>query len=263
VKSAGFPRTARWGLLSVFIGLLLAAGASEADAQSRFGRGSCSQQGSIASPSVPYDGRFTLPRIPFVDWSGGNNWCNDYPDMERNFVLILREITSMKPIMGASNLVRFDDPELFKFPMVYLTEPGFWSPDDAEIKGLRDYMAKGGFVFFDDFNDNQWNNFEAHFRRAVPNAEFFRLDSNNPIFDSFYKIDNLAIPYPSGNTRLTAEFYAVYKDNDPNKAMWAIISYNSDLGDYMEWSGTGRNPINLANEAYKFAVNFVIFGMTR
>jgi hypothetical protein len=111
---------------------------------------------------------------------------------------------------------------------------------------------------------NEWYNFEGHFRRVIPDAVFHRLDNTHPIFDSFYKIENLSIPYPNtGGRGLYAEFYAVYKDNDPGKRMIAIISYNSDLGDYMEWSGTGRNPINLANEAYKFAVNFVIYSMTR
>jgi hypothetical protein len=61
----------------------------------------------------------------------------------------------------------------------------------------------------------------------------------------------------------TAAFYADYTDNDPETAMMAIISFTSDLGDYMEWSGTSRNPINRANDAYKFAVNFVVYAMTR
>lgn len=207
-----------------------------------------------------------MVRIPFFDYAYNDAWCFDYPDMERNFVLILREITQMRPWMNASQLFTFDDPELFKYPMVYVTEPGFWTPNDAEIKGLRDYMLKGGFVFFDDFHDQsrypEWNNFETHFRRALPDVVFYRLDNTEPIFDRFYKITNLAVPYPNGG-RVTAEFYGVYQDNDPNKSMMAIISYNSDLGDYMEWSGTGRNPINLANEAYKFAVNFVIYAMSR
>jgi hypothetical protein len=239
----------------------LGVAASLCEAQRR----NCSPQGSSGGPNVPYDGRFTMVRIAFVDWTGGDNWCNDYPDMERNFVLILKEITNIRPRLNSSNVMRFDDPELFKFPMIYVTEPGYWTPDAAEIQGLKNYMAKGGLVFFDDFFNqrrDEWNNFEVHFRRAVPDAVFFRLNNTEPIFDSFYKIENLDIPYPNG-VPLTAEFYAVYKDNDPDKAMMAIISFNSDLGDYMEWSGTSRNPINLANDAYKFAVNFVVYAMTR
>jgi hypothetical protein len=248
-------------LSAAFAGLLLAGGATVAEAQRGFRGGNCSFQGSSGGPNIEYDGRFIMVRM-WYDWHDG--WCYDYPDMERNFVLILKEITVIRPHMNRSNVLRFDDTEIFKFPMVYVSEPGFWQPSAEDLRGMRDYMLKGGLVFFDDFMRQEWYNFEVHFKRAFPDAIFYRLENTHPIFDSFYRIQNLAIPYPNtGGGNLTAEFYAVYKDNDPNRPMMAIISYNSDLGDYMEWSGTGRNPINLANEAYKFAVNFVIYGMTR
>ena len=251
---------------SLLVTTLLVGFAADAGAQRNRDRGygfggNCSPQGSSAGPNIPYDGRFIMVRM-FYDWYDG--WCFDWPDMERNFVLILREITVMKPHMNSSLVLGFDDPELFKYPMVYVSEPGFWQPTESDIIGLRNYMAKGGLVFFDDFMQQQWYNFEGQFRRVMPGVVFHRLDNTHPIFDSFYKIENLALPYPStGGRGLLAEFYAVYKDNDPDKRMMAIIAYNTDLGDYMEWSGTGRNPINLANDAYKFAVNFVIYGLTR
>jgi len=231
-------------------------------------RNNCNPTGTGRSGgNVPYDGRFIMTRISYFDYAYNDSWCFDWPAMERNFVLILREITQMHPRMDASQLFSFDNPELFKYPMVYLTEPGFWTPTPSELKGMRDYMLKGGFVFFDDFWDRsrypEWNNFEAQFRRAFPDVIFFRLDNTEPIFDSFYKISNLAVPYPPNYIDVTAEFYGVYEDNDPGKHMMAIVSYNSDLGDYMEWSGTGRSPINVSNDAFKFAVNFVVYAMTR
>ena len=42
-----------------------------------------------------------------------------------------------------------------------------------------------------------------------------------------------------------------------------VINYNNDIGDYMEWSGEGLYPVNLTNEAYKLAVNYMIYAMTR
>ena len=41
-----------------------------------------------------------------------------------------------------------------------------------------------------------------------------------------------------------------------------MINYNNDIGDYMEWSGTWWLPVNLTNEAYKLAVNYIVYGMT-
>jgi hypothetical protein len=70
------------------------------------------------------------------------------------------------------------------------------------------------------------------------------------------------MPYPS-RPYLRAEFLGIYEDNDPGKRMMVVINYNNDIGDYMEWSGEGFWPVNITNEAYKLAINYLIYGMTR
>ena len=68
--------------------------------------------------------------------------------------------------------------------------------------------------------------------------------------------------YP-GNPSLPAEFLGIHEDNDPAGRLMVVINYNNDIGDYMEWSGQGWYPVNLTNDAYKFAVNYIVYGMTR
>ena len=41
-----------------------------------------------------------------------------------------------------------------------------------------------------------------------------------------------------------------------------VINYNMDIGDYMEHSGTGFYLVDPTNEAFKFGVNYVIYGLT-
>ena len=41
-----------------------------------------------------------------------------------------------------------------------------------------------------------------------------------------------------------------------------IINYNNDIGDYMEHSGQGWWPVNITNDAYKLAINYIIYGLT-
>ena len=36
-----------------------------------------------------------------------------------------------------------------------------------------------------------------------------------------------------------------------------------DIGDYMEWSGTGFYLVDPSNEAFKFMINYLVYGMTR
>jgi hypothetical protein len=66
--------------------------------------------------------------------------------------------------------------------------------------------------------------------------------------------------HPSSSAAV-AEYYAVYENNDPNGRMLSIISFNNDIGDYMEWSGDGYYPVNLSNNAYKYATNFLLYGL--
>ncbi len=44
--------------------------------------------------------------------------------------------------------------------------------------------------------------------------------------------------------------------------MVAIANVNNDISEYWELSDTGYAPVDLDNEAYKFGINYVIYGMT-
>src|SRR5689334_18113484 len=82
---------------------------------------------------VKYDGRFTIVRLWYQAYPG---WSYDYPDMEQNLSAILKEISSLRPHPDGSNIFKMDDPELLKFPIAYLSEPGYWYPTDSEAAGL-------------------------------------------------------------------------------------------------------------------------------
>ena len=60
---------------------------------------------------------------------------------------------------SGGNILDLDDPELLSYPVAYLCELGFWAPTDAEARGLRDYLLKGGFLIVDDFAGPHWDNF--------------------------------------------------------------------------------------------------------
>jgi hypothetical protein len=213
-------------------------------------------------PNVPYDGRFTVARIRYAAYGG---WRADYPTMERNLTTILKELTLLDPHVDGSNVHTFDDPELFRYPIAYLSEPGYWHPNDSEVAGLQQYLAKGGFLIVDDFHfPNEWVVFERAMRRVLPSARIDRLDLPHPVFNAFFQIASLEVPYPGrlGEMGLMGEFYGIFENNDPARRLVAIINYNIDLGDYVEWSHTHAYMPVPTNEAYKFMINYIIYGMT-
>jgi hypothetical protein len=241
--------------------LALIALASGADAQRFRGGGFGGGRGGLdIEPNAPYDGRFTFARIRYIEYRS-SGWAFDYPTMERNLMLMMQEVTALKPHVQRSNILDLDDPELLKYPIAYLSEPGYWVPTDAEVAGLRRYLDKGGFLIVDDFMLNEWYNFEQQMRRVLPQARIEQLDVKHPVFHSFFDIATLDMDYPH-RPGLKARFLGIHEGNDPKKRLMVVINYNNDIGDYMEHSGQGWWPVNVSNDAYKFAINYIIYGLT-
>ena len=220
--------------------------------------------------NVAYDGRFTFARIMYHYEARGftqeglpdTKWNHDYPRAEVNFTRILEELTTLRPYTGGSNIFTLDDPELAKYPVAYMAEPGFWTLTEPEAAGLRAYLLKGGFMIFDDFvGAAHWMNFAEKMRQVLPDARLVPLEASHPIFDAFYRIESLDFRSPYGFARPL--FYGIYEDNDPTRRLLVIANFNNDISEYWEFSGTGLYPVELSNEAYKLGINYVIYGMTR
>ena len=221
-----------------------------------------SQRSAYIEPNAPYDGRYTFARIRYTQ-GYRLAWGVDYPRMERNFLVILNNLTTLSLRKAETNVYTLDDPGLAKHTVAWLTEPGYWVPTDAEAKGLRNWLQRGGFLIVDDFYyQRQWDVFERSMRMVLPDVKFFRLDAAHPIFNGFFALKKLDGMHHPATTAAVAEYYAVYEGNDPARRMLAVISFNNDIGDYMEWSGDGWYPVNLSNDAYKFATNFIVYGLT-
>ena len=249
------------------VGLLLIGFATPMDAQRNRGNQEGGDFGDPPLPNVPYDGRFTFVRVKFEVGLGNFQrrrdlkWDHDYPRAERHFTKILEELTTIQPRVDASNILTLDDPELFKFPIAYLCEPGFWQPTDKEVAGVRAYLQKGGLMIVDDFVGNQIFNLENQLRRILPGARMIALTKEHPLFDAFYRIESLDYQHPYFGQ--PSVFFGVFEDNDPTKRLLMIINYNNDIGEYWEWSDTGAFAIDLSNEAYKIGVNYIVYALTR
>jgi hypothetical protein len=215
-----------------------------------------------------YRGRFVFTRIRYGQtdlgfrfrW-GGERWSHDYPRADVHLSRILGELTTLSVELEGTNVLELGDPRLFQHPVAYISEPGFWTMSDAEAVRLREYLLKGGFLIFDDFeHDEQWENLEAQLRRVLPEHHPIRIDVRHPIFHSFFDMETIDFPHPL--VEVMPSYYGLFEDNDPSSRMLAIVNYNNDIAEYWEWSDTGWLPIDITNEAYKLGVNYVVYAMT-
>jgi hypothetical protein len=227
--------------------------------------------------NVPYDGRFTFARIRYTPapggyWAGGRPaWVHGYPVAEQNLMRIMTEVSSLDAHVDDMNVVTLDDPELFHYPVAYIIEVGWWNPTAVEADALRAYLHKGGFLIVDDFKPEGWRGvpgggwepFAAAIRRVLPEAKFFEMNSDDPIFHSFFEISaTLLADFPQAYNYGRPVFRGIYEDNDPRKRLMVMVNYNTDVSQYWEWSGRGFRPFNDTNEAYKLGVNYLIYGLT-
>lgn len=227
--------------------------------------------------NVAYDGRFTFVRIKYRGMAHftneGPGWAHDYPRAESHLMRIMREVSTMRPFMQrgpivGGNVIALDDPEIFKYPVAYFSEPGGWNPTEAEILGMRAYLLKGGFIIFDDFQGpRDWAIFTQHMMRVLPKARLVELDGSHAIFDSFFKIDLNGMRGADGAgvygpQRGRPTYYGIYQDNDPKKRLMTVINFNNDIGDFWQFSDEGFFPVALSNEAYKLGVNYIIYALT-
>ena len=147
-----------------------------------------------ATTHIDQTGQFIFTCIRYGGYR--STWSHDYPRADRHLPRILDDLTTIDVHLGDSNVFRLDDPELFTHPIAYISEPGFWSMSPREVQGLRDYWLKGGFVIFDDFEAEQWNNFALQVRRALPDHRLIEIDVTHPIFQVFFGMTKLDVQHP-------------------------------------------------------------------
>jgi hypothetical protein len=264
----------------ILAGLLIVSAVAGAVAVAAQGRG---QSGfrlqrtpqNYDGSNVGYDGQFAFVRLRYASSFSGFGrrrgggelpWAHDYPTADIHMMKIVNDLTTAAPHIDGSNIYSLDDPELMDHPIAYMSEPGFWTMSEEEAKGLRTYLLKGGFIIFDDFRGRDWWNLEEQMKRVLPEGRFVEIDASHPIFNAFFEIKDLSFlrSYNESSSEFgRPTYWGIFEDNDSNKRLIAIANRDNDLGEYWEYSDTGTDPVDFSNEAFKFGVNYFIYGLTR
>lgn len=205
----------------------------------------------------------------------GSYWATDFPQADEWIISVLNRLTGID-VAPFYNTVRLDDPELRRFPFLYILEVGFMRLSQAEVRGLREYLLAGGFLVVDDFWGNwDWANFEYEMSQVLPEYEIVDLPLDHPIFSSFYRIDEIIQVPNVGNGRrvgygapgaTTSEcpgcLPKVRGIFDDQGRLMVIINWNTDLGDAWEWAEDPLYPLEFSTYAYQMAANFAIYALT-
>jgi len=221
-------------------------------------------------------GRFVPKNFRCPEFGGGNffpaqglGWSMDSPGADCKYMGGIQRLTNLR-VFPNPNMIRITD-EIFKFPYAYIVEPGGLDLTDEEVRILRDYLHRGGFIHADDFwGLEEKANFEYNMRRVLPDRRMEVLPLSHPVFDTFYDIEEtLQIP---GQRRGCAGVPGwevaddkeprIYGISDDTGRLMVLATYNSDLGDAWEYADAACYPQKFTGQAYRLGMNFIIYAMT-
>jgi Domain of unknown function (DUF4159) len=232
-----------------------------------------------------FDGSFVYCRGFYTSVygeAGGQGWSTDYPAADNNFSVRLAELTRVFVKKDENRypthvVVELTDPLLLKCPILFMEDVGTMRLEEDEVKGLRDYMLKGGFVWVDDFwGTNAWSVWEHELRRVLPSTQYKMVDipKDHPIMRTLYAVPEIPqVPSINSWRRMPGETSERGYDSatvhfrgieDETGRLMVIMTHNTDIAD--TWEREGEEPREyfhmFSPRGYAVGVNVVVYVMT-
>ena len=70
-----------------------------------------------------------------------------------------------------------DLDDFFNWPWLVAGEMGDWKLTDAQVKTLREYLLRGGFLYMDDFwGPEEWARFDESMTRVFPDRPIVEIE---------------------------------------------------------------------------------------
>jgi hypothetical protein len=205
---------------------------------------------------------------PYNSWQGRTRevpWHHDYPDGDTMLPDALERLTGVHTTAESFQIVDIDSKDLFKYPFVYLSEPGYLNLLPEDEKNLREYLDRGGFLFIDDFRGNAQDNSEmenliVQLKKLYPDRDLVPLPGSHPIFHAFFDVDPATMQPP----------YRMYNSGDPqflglsdeNKRLQIMVNFNYDASEYWQTLDVGLCSIKESGAAVQLGINYVVYSMT-
>lgn len=227
-----------------------------------------------------FDGRFHFCRLVYQGNRNGGSWTTDYPNADINMSIRLAELTRINVSVtdGRPNhlLVRPTDDNLYQCPMVIMTAPGSAVFNDAEAAALRDYLAKGGFLWADDFwGSDQWEQWEEQLRKVLPASDHRIVDvpPDHPMLHAQFVVTEIPqipnIGYfrrSGGDTSEQGADSAVPTAriiSDDDGRVMVLMTHNTDISDSWEREGEDASYFfAFSPRGYALGINVFLYAMT-
>jgi hypothetical protein len=148
---------------------------------------------------------------------------------------------------------------------------------DVEVKHLREYLLKGGFLWVDDFwGEEAWAQWVGEIRRVLPETDEYPIRTvprDHPIYRTMFEVARLPqIPSINfwrrsgggtserGSESAVPQMYAI---SDSHGRIMVLMTHNTDISD--AWEREGEDPrffYLFSPDGYAVGINVLMYSMT-
>jgi len=211
-----------------------------------------SRNSSATTREGELDGGFTIARLKYT---GGGDWYSDETSL-KNILRALRERGEIRVSQEQEAVVTPTDPEIWNYPMLFMTGHGNVKLSEDEARALRSYLDAGGLLWADD-NFGLDKSFREMVKRLYPELPLTELPFSHPLF-------HYPSAFPAGAPKVhehdggPARVYAVVKGG----RVLVLYTFDCDIGNGTEDAGIYDDPPEKRAAAMRFAVNVATYAVT-
>ena len=209
---------------------------------------------ALIAASAAYASEWDRVLIPRVKYSGGGDWYSDPTSLPN---LMKQTSERLKIPAEIDNVaVSISDPEIFKYPMIYLTGHGKVRFKDHEANQLLTYLNNGGFIWIDD-NYGLDKYIRRELKKVYPEKKLAQLPKDHPIFHTAYDFPE-GLPKIHEHDGKPPAAFAIFDKG----RMTVLYTYETDIGDGLEDKGVHPEDTPETREkAMKMAINIITYVM--
>jgi Domain of unknown function (DUF4159) len=236
--------------------------------------------------ATTFDGNFHFCRVMFTsDHREKSGWSTDYPGADINLSVRLAELTKMRVTLTRDGeeqvpdavVVRLTDDALFQCPFTLMEDAGTALFSDSEVKRLREYLLKGGFLFVSDYHGMAAKEqFDQEIRRALPADQYPIVDltpPDHPLWHMMFpvaslpQIASIQTWRRTGSTLERMNVEGAPPDArgiaDDHGRLMVVMVHNSDIPDPWEREGEDTDYFfKFSPDAYAIGIDVVLYAMT-
>jgi len=188
-----------------------------------------------------------------LKYGGGGDWYGNVNSL-RNLCKFVRENTSVN-IAPEEDLVEPGSPQIFQYPMLYLSGHGNIELSRGEAQNLRRYMLAGGFLLIDD--DYGMHKYALReIKKMFPDIELVALPFSHPIFHNHFKFPNGMPKTHEHDSKAPQAFGIIHEGR-----LVLMLTYESDLGDGWEDPQVHNDPPEVRLKALQIGANILLYSL--